>query len=262
MAVLPQSKIVIGWDVRGWMSKEQAVAVLALLGDRIEWLGFSERFKFSQAEALTLSSLLSPAFEGHIPSTLFDRTEIVLAIDAPLAFSSDFRALVNGESRLIKPPESEIDNPLAYRACERWIKEQFRKKPLSASFDKLGNNASLAITYARWLRSEGFSLVPQDGKPSTREIIEVYPGLTKTGIGRSHPAIPPIAGKIPTQFEPGTDIYDAAICALLGAAYSGWGRGLNIPELVPPADGIDMAEGWIFCLPPDYVRTFHVGQEG
>lgn len=258
MAVPPQSKIVIGWDVRGWMSKEQAVAVLALLGDRIEWLGFSERFKFPRSEALTLSSLLSPVFEGHLPSNLLDRTEIVLAIDAPLAFSSDFRALVNGESRLVEPPKSEIENPLAYRACERWVKEQFNKKSLSASFDKLGNNASLAISFSRWLRSEGFSLVPQDGTPSTRAIIEVYPGLTKSDMGRSHPAIPPLAQRIPTQFEPGTDIYDAAICALLGAVYSGWGRGLNIPELVQPVDGFDNAEGWIFCLPPDYVSSFQV----
>ena len=261
MAVLPQSKIVIGWDVRGWMSKEQAVAVLALLGDKIEWLGFCERFKFSRAEALSLSSILSPAFKGHLPSNLLDRTDIVLAIDAPLAFSSDFRALVNSESWLIKPPMSEIDNPLAYRACERWVKEQFNKKPLSASFDKLGNNASLAISFSKSLKSEGFNLVPQDETPSTRTIIEVYPGLTKTDMGRSHPAIPPLARRIPAQFEPGTDIYDAAICALLGAVYSGWGRGLNIPELVPPVDRFDMAEGWIFCLPPDYVRTFHVERE-
>ena len=262
MAVPPQSKFVIGWDVRGWMSKEQAVAVLALHGDRIEWLGFSERFKFSPLEPLTLSSLLIPAFEGHLPSILSDRTEIVLAIDAPLAFSSDFRALVNDESRLIEPPKSEIENPLAYRACERWVKEQFNKKPLSASFDKLGNNASLAISFSRWLTSEGFSLVPQDGTTSTRAIIEVYPGLTKMDMGRSYPAIPPLAQRIPTQFEPGTDIYDAAICALLGAIYSGWGRGLNIPELMQPVDGFDNVEGWIFCLPPDYVNSFQVEREG
>lgn len=259
MKLPPQSKIVIGWDVRGWMSKEQAVAVLLVLDDRIEWLGFCERFKFSQSEPLTLSSLINPTFEGDALLSIINFTDIIVAIDAPLAFSSDFCALVEGKPQFLEPPKSEIDNKLAYRDCERWVREQFNKKPLSASFDKLGNNASLAISLARGLKSEGFGLVPQDGKPSARSIIEVYPGLTKKGMGRHHAVISSLARYMPIQFEPGTDIYDAAICALLGAVYSGWGRTLNIPPLVQPTADYDVKEGWIFCLPPDYVKTFQEG---
>ena len=148
MKIPPQSKIVIGWDVRGWMSNEQAVAVLALSGSSIEWLGYCERFKFPRSEPLSLCSLLTPAFSSHILTSVMDCTEIVVAIDAPLAFSSGFCALLNGEAHQNSPPGTEIDNPLAYRACERWVRDQFNKKPLSASFDKLGNNASLAISLA------------------------------------------------------------------------------------------------------------------
>lgn len=261
MKLPPRSKIVIGWDVRGWMSKEQAVAVLRVLDDRIEWLGFCERFRFSQSEPLNLSSLINPAFEGDTPSGITDFTEIIVAIDAPLAFSSGFCALVEGKLQFLEPPKSEIDNKLAYRDCERWVREQFNKKPLSASFDKLGNNASLAISLASGLKREGFSLVPQDGTPSTRSIIEVYPGLTKNGMGRHHAVISSLAPYMPIQFEPGTDIYDAAICALLGAVYSGWGRALNIPSLMQPIADYDMTEGWIYCLPPDYVKTFQEALE-
>ncbi len=261
MKIPPQSKIVIGWDVRGWMSNEQAVAVLALSGDSIEWLGYCERFKFPLSKPFSLSSLLTPAFDSHLLPGVLECTEIVIAIDAPLAFSSGFCALVNGRPQPNSPPKSEIYNPLAYRACERWIRDQFNKKPLSASFDKLGNNASLAISFASSLKHERFSLVPQEGTRSSRSIIEVYPGLTKIGMARKHPAIPPLAQEIPAEMEPNTDIYDAAICALLGAIYLGWGRELAIPDLVQPIDGIDKAEGWIYCLPPDYTRSFCMGRE-
>lgn len=261
MARSPHRKLVIGWDVRGWMSNEQSVAVLAVSDENVEWLGFCERFRFPQSKPFEFSSLLKPIDGSDRWVGEFQDSATVIAIDAPLAFPSDFRALVNDKPKQITPPASELTNTLAYRQCERWIKEQFGKKPLSASFDKLGNNASLAISFSRSLKREGFSLVPQDGSTSTRSIIEVYPGISKTGMRRVHLAIPPLARKIPAQFEPGTDVYDAAICALLGAVYLGWGRRLNIPKLVQPFEGNEKDEGWIFCLPPDYVRSFQVGEK-
>jgi hypothetical protein len=250
------TKIVIGWDVRGWMSSEQAVAVLAIKGERIEWLGFAERFRLQQSVSLKLSSLLGPVFENTLLSAEFADVQIIIAIDAPLAFSTGFRSLVGGNVLSIAPPKTEIENPLAYRACERWVKESFGKKPLSAAFDKLGNNASVAIALCQALKDEGFAVVPQDAPFSAKGIIEVYPGITKSGPKRIDPAILPIAEHIPNHFIPGTDIYDAAICALLGAVYAGWGTKLDIPELVQPLKSFDKSEGWIFCLPPKYVRAF------
>jgi hypothetical protein len=256
MSTYPFSQVVIGWDVRGWMSSNQAVAVLAKNGQDLEWLGLADRFRLSSQNGLSLSSLLIPSLDDWTLSAISDRTEVIIAIDAPLGFSTEFRALLNGHGTLVEPPKSEIENPFAHRACEQWIYEEYGKKPLSASFDKLGNNASLAMSVSSALKRERFSVVPQDGTFTRKSIIEVYPALAKVGMKRRSGAIPPLATILPSELQPGTDIYDAAICALLGAVQMGWGQELGIPGLVQPLQGFDTAEGWIYSLPSSYVRSF------
>ncbi|MCV5480433.1 hypothetical protein OFN48_34325, partial [Escherichia coli] len=71
--------------------------------------------------------------------------QLALGIDAPLAFPRALRDLLNGQPHSCAVPEREIDNPYAYRDCERWLYQQYGKKPLSATFDRLGNNATLAL---------------------------------------------------------------------------------------------------------------------
>lgn len=256
MGSFPHIQIVVGWDVQGWMSKKQAVAVLSKRGQELEWLAFREGFKFTPHRKLDFQSLLGPEVEGTLDDAGFEQADLLIAIDAPLAFSSSFRDLVCGTAASCQAPESEIQNPLAYRECERWVHQNFSKKPLSATFDKLGNNASLAITVARSLNKEGFTLVPQDGPAGPKSIIEVYPGLAKIGLKTIDPAIPPLARMIPAKIERGSDIYDAAICALLGAVQLGWGNEIGVPGLMQPVEGFDSTEGWIYCLPPKYVRSF------
>jgi predicted nuclease with RNAse H fold len=256
MSAYPLSQVVIGWDVRGWMSNKQAVAVLAKNGQDLDWLGFADRFRLNLQTDSSLSSLLIPVRNGSALSAISDRTEVIVAIDAPLAFPLEFRALLNGHWSLVNPPKSEINNPFAYRACERWIYDEYGKRPLSASFDKLGNNAALAMSVASALRREEFSVVPQDGRLTRKSIIEVYPALAKVGMKRRNPAIPSLATMLPSELQPGTDIYDAAICALLGAVQMGWGREHGIPELVQPREGFDASEGWIYSLPSSYLNSF------
>ena len=62
MGLKLETKIVIGWDVRGWMSKQQATAVLAVNGNQIDWLGSAERFGFAPEKPLGLASLLKQEF--------------------------------------------------------------------------------------------------------------------------------------------------------------------------------------------------------
>ena len=82
------------------------------------------------------------------PDAGLPRAERVsLAIDAPLAFPRAFHGLLQGKLATEQVPEDEMTNPYAYRDCERWLHEQYGKKPMSASFDKLGNNATLAAVY-------------------------------------------------------------------------------------------------------------------
>ena len=155
----------------------------------------------------------------------------------------------------IKPSPTEIENPFAYRDCERWVHQEFGKKPLSAAFDKLGNNATLAITVARALRKEGFSLLPQDANTAEKAVIEVYPAIVKRGAKKIDRAIGALEKHIPHELEPGTDIYDAAICALIGAIHAGWGADHGLPALTSIPDGYDPKEGWIYSLPAEYVKA-------
>jgi hypothetical protein len=55
---------------------------------------------------------------------------------------------------------------------------------------------------------------------------------------------------------PGTDEYDAAVCAILAAVFAGKGNALGLPGLVGPQAGYDPAEGWIYGLPAEYVRAW------
>jgi len=154
----------------------------------------------------------------------------------------------------ITPPSSEIYNPLAYRDCERWIQQQHGKKPLSASFDKLGNGATLAMALCQSLRTEGYQLLPQDGDDAARAIIEVYPAIVKQQAKREAPAIAVLDQLIPSGIEAGTDQYDAALCALLAAVKAGAGAHLGLPDLVGLQPGFTPEEGWVYSLAADYVR--------
>jgi len=253
--------IAIGWDVRGWRSRDQVVAVAAVRNQKFEWLGISRPFQFGANTALDFDSLLIPAIGVEMTKDAKRGEQIIVAIDAPLAFPIALKQLLNGTSFPCTPPEREIDNKLAYRDCERWVANQFAKKPLSASFDKLGNNASLAICVALGLGSDGFSIVPQDCASHTKSVIEVYPGIMKRGSTRSDHAIEPIARHIPSNLNPGTDSYDAAICAILAAVHGGVGNILGLPDLVPPNDANDPKEGWIYGLPSEFVESHRFKKE-
>lgn len=249
------SIIAIGWDVRGWRGNQQAVAVLKLnkaTGDIQWWV--SDDFQFQTNEPLSLSSLLIPTLGDIFEELLADANQVVLGIDAPLAFSQAFATLLTDHDSEYLPTNRQMDNPLAYRDCERWIKDEHLKTPLSASFDKLGNGATLAIALTHSLKKEGFTLVPQDGLNSNKSIIEVYPGIVKVGTQRELPAIKPIHNHIPKYVIPGTDQYDAAICALMAAVYAGSSEQLDLPEVINFQPDFDPKEGWIYGLPANYVR--------
>ncbi len=133
------------------------------------------------------------------------------------------------------------------------MKQTYGKKPLSAAFDKLGNNATLAISLCQELRKIGFSVIPQDKDKATRAAIEVYPGIVKAGNRKIDRAIGPVDRHIPSDLEAGTDEYDAAICAILGVAYAVGGNLMGLPNLVQPPSGQNVSEGWIYSLPAEFV---------
>ena len=263
----------IGWDVGGWMGKKQGVAAVRLGADGLHWVGRPTAFQLSRRDRLTPEDLLRRA---GVDQVLPDE-RIVVAIDAPLGFPSSFCRFVSGwpfgdKEHLpsLGRPHREIDNELAYRETDRHIHEQFRivqddvvtktaKKPLSATFDKLGNNATVAISHVRsWREEHGFVVRPMDAyaEGQNRTVIETYPALVKERRSeargeRVQAWFRDRMGDIPEGMTEPSDEFDAAICAVLAACYGADSAGL--PWLVGPEDvGISdetvRGEGWIYYL--------------
>lgn len=240
----------IGWDVRGWQGNAQAVALVAWRrGEQgVHWLGVSPLFRLSSRAAPDRYALLMPLLkEKGRCDALLAHPRLAMGIDAPLAFPRAFCALLAGQGEAVPVPEREIDNPYAYRDCERWLHGRYGKKPLSASFDRLGNNASLALVMGAALAP--LVRVPQQAPAAARALLEVYPALAKQG-GRGTSARPAIGALLPADLQPGTDPYDAALCALMALQYAADGAVGALPPLqAPPAD-FPRDEGWIYHFAP------------
>jgi hypothetical protein len=250
--------LAVGWDVGGWRGSKQAVAVVRQLDQQREWVGRPRAFSI---EALTQSggSILDLIRLGwqKAPVELLDQYRIVLAIDAPLGFPVAFQQLIfrhpSRQPRHTIELGPEISNPFAYRETDRWVHQSFGKKPLSASFDKLGNVATVAMYHAeRWANTAGIPIVPFQPDDGCHAIIEVYPALVKNpadGVCASR-----FARHLPDDLPPQSDRLDAAICALHALAYALHGQDSELPRLVGPPDILDQSavssEGWIYHFPP------------
>lgn len=257
------------------MGTRQGVAVVQVHpGSGVEWLGRPTAFQMPLGRLLAPADLLDHA--GVSPDVLDDH-QVVIAVDAPLGFPVNLCRFLTGwpygatdSTVSVSRPEREIDNPLAYRETDRHIHERFRlvhngvvtrqpKKPLSPTFDKLGNNATVAIAHVRtWREHHGFVVRPMDdpGGHHPRIVIEVYPALVKekrTGARgeRVQSWFKDLMGEIPGGVEEPSDEFDAAICAVLGASYAARGSGLPRlvePESVMPQGAVETVkrEGWIY----------------
>ena len=232
----------LGWDVGGWLGKNHGIAVVEWQNDELKWLSFPV------ATRLPKCGIFTPAdFHKEIDNVDSDTT-VVLGIDAPLGYPVAYQRLVSGGCPTMEKPDAEIDNIFAYRETERHIYRTFKKKPLSATFDKLGNNTSLAITTVRrWCVEHHFLLQPSSSsKMSNRDIIEVYPALIKT-VPFSD-VYSNMIRMIPAEVGVDSDAFDAAICALVALSYGLAGKSSLLPEVVRPPEGWDKEnnEGWIY----------------
>ncbi|MBY5920942.1 DUF429 domain-containing protein [Ferrimonas balearica] len=253
--------IAIGWDVGGWQGKKQAVAVAAWRrGDKaVTWLGISPAFSLSQRAPLSLDTLLSPA--GVSVDVVAKAKQVTIGIDAPLAYPLAFKRLLAGEPVLDTAPQAEIDNPLAYRDCERWVHWTFGKKPMSPVFDRLGNNATVAMSALHALRRQGYSVLPQDADEAIRAVIEVYPALLKDAAESASPAKPMFRPFLPDPVPQTGDVYDAALAALVALGHGlcalGEEEALSLPCILGPAPGYVRDEGWVYALNCGKVISTH-----
>ncbi|TDL31064.1 DUF429 domain-containing protein [Jeotgalibacillus sp. S-D1] len=239
----------IGWDVGGWMGHNHGVAICQWerRTNQIVWRGKAAEISIPAQGLLSLKQLTSEVEPAFTFEDIGMNTLIVIGIDAPLGFPAAFNRLINGEKPEMQKPDKEINNPLAYRVTDREIYSVFGKKPLSASYDRIGNNATAAMMHTKLWENEGFKTLPfQTATESDRRlIIEVYPALVKEK--RFEEAHNKIRRFIPDDAVPGTDAYDACICALYAVAYGSQGNVL--PELQsPPENKAEeiKEEGWIY----------------
>ncbi|ALC90309.1 hypothetical protein AM500_11320 [Bacillus sp. FJAT-18017] len=233
----------IGWDVGGWLGNNHGVAACVWeegMGS-VEWIGSPSSIALPEDRLLRIPELVK-AISKEYALIEDDETMIVIGVDAPLSFPSAFAQLLGGADVDIRKPAREIDNIFAYRDTDRHIHAVFGKKPLSATFDRIGNNATVAMAHIKMWEKEG-DFVTYPFHPSNAEnnkvILEVYPALVKER--KSTEAFPGIKQLLPTGLVPGTDAYDAAICALYAIAFGS--SGTPLPALVGPNGTCD---GWIY----------------
>ena len=174
------SLLAIGWDVGGWMGKNHGFSIIHWnkKENDFKWLGKSVELKIPAASTFSLDYIIEKVTEGE-DLDLCDY-EIVIGVDAPLRFPKKFKEFINGSAEEFRRPEKEIYNPLAYRETDVHIYETLGKKPLSAVFDRLGTNCTVAMVHLKkWMEEYDFSLPPIKDKRNNRDIIEVYPALLK-----------------------------------------------------------------------------------
>lgn len=244
----------IGWDVGGWMGHNHGVAICEWKqGEQVvQWMGVPAEISIPHGGLLTFENLAA-AVDPELNVANLEDTLIVIGVDAPLGFPAQFTRLLAGETPAVIKPTKEIENGLAYRFTDQEIYRIFGKKPLSASFDRIGNNSSAAIIHTRnWEQDFSFKLYPmRAAEPGDdRIIIEVYPALVKAQ--RFLDAHPGLAKHLPS-IQPGTDAYDACLCALYALAFATGGE--LLPRLQgPPQDHYIKDEGWIYYFDPESIK--------
>ncbi|MFW6048993.1 MAG: DUF429 domain-containing protein [Candidatus Bipolaricaulota bacterium] len=246
-----KNKIIsIGWDVGGWMGNNHGFAVCTgnPVDGKLTWVGSPVELAIPHGSTFSLEEVISTV--GGEGSIDLSEDRVAIGVDAPLGFPVGFTDFLAGDRGGFTRPEKEIYNGLAYRETDKYIYENFDKKPLSAVFDRLGTNCTAALVHVRkWSGKFGFVVQPRRTKEK-RNIYEVYPALVKDG--RHTPARPELRRLLPGDVTPGTDAYDAALCPLMGLGAETDGEIHGVPELVgPPAiDEVVEGEGWIYHFPP------------
>jgi len=249
---LADELLVIGWDVGGWMGNNHGFSLIKYRYQQESWCwsGNSVELGIPRDSLFALDYILEKA---SYKKPLSEHSQVIIAVDAPLTFPAEFKKFLNDNQYFLSRPSKEIYNPLAYRKTDRYIYEKFKKKPLSAVFDRLGTNATVAIAHLRkWRQEYGFSLLPVQKNRPNRIIIEVYPALLKNS--KAAPAFKPIKSLLPEDLSPNTNAYDSALCAIMGLAYKKEVNIKGLPELVkvPQDDEQAKKEGWIYHFPPRY----------
>lgn len=275
-----QRIISLGWDVGGWYGDKNACTVMEYYNGTLyqqppTLFDFRGNESIYDLESIT-NKILAPVknyLESHDKNL-----KIIIAIDAPLSFSKNFKQLVDRKIDVNNFSNVKKNNSIAFRTTEILINNKF-KNCLSPVFDSIGNPTTLGQLVMLKLKSIGFKYIPVDSisydsmESSNRIVIEVYPGILRGSIYYSNTSIIDSNGhfssdsyipckKYYSDLGSGSkpkssemDEYDSMLCSMLGISfaksfYGDQNNQIPLPELETRIDSKFVAdaaqEGWIF----------------
>lgn len=229
------AKVAIGWDVGGWNCDKNANSrdALVVLDGEGRLLGTPWRGNLRSLlnDALSGSDFLRGMLDRCNVSKGLSPQQVVVAIDAPLAFPSALLALLAGHGHQ-RQIDSSAANPYLYRFTERRLAEP-SSTPLSVVKDMIGSQSSKAIHAVR-----RFAPIQQDlgvwSDGAGLHMIETYPAACRRRfMDGGIPLIDGVTGH--------DDIVDAGLCAWVASTFMQSPAELEGPTVDAPPD-----EGWIW----------------
>lgn len=228
-------KIAIGWDVGGWNCDKNGKSrdALVMLDDHARLLGKPWRGNLRTLlnEAVDAEGLVRGMLERCKAPHSSALGDVVIAIDAPLAFPAALLSLLAGHAH--QPSiESNAANPYLYRFTERRL-AGLTTTPLSVVKDMIGSQSSKAIHAVRRFAPFQHELgVWSDG--AALRMIETYPSACRRRFFNGDvPMIEGVSGH--------DDIHDASLCAWVASVFMHSPADLEGPTEDAPSD-----EGWIW----------------
>ena len=281
MSETGQKIISIGWDVGGWYGDKNACTVMEYQNGTIRQqppilFDFRGNDSVYDLDSITTNKILEPV-KRYLDSQDVN-VKIIIAIDAPLSFSKNFKLLVDRKIDVRNFSNIKKNNSIAFRTTEILINNEF-KNCLSPVFDSIGNPTTLAQLVMLKLKSKRFKYIPVDSidydsiESSNRIVLEVYPGILRNSIYYSNTSIIDSTGHFSSEkYEPckkyysdlgsgskpkssEMDEYDSMLCSMLGISfaksfYGDQNNEIPLPEMETNIDSkfvSDAAqEGWIF----------------
>lgn len=259
-------ELCIGWDVGGWNCDKNPRSrdALVVLDAHRNLLGVPWRGNLREAindSGSCLDFIQSILYLCKADLSASELSRVTLAIDTPLAFSTDFVALLNGRTNVDEIEQSET-NPYLFRYTEQYLFQR-GLKPLSAIKDMIGSQATKGMhVLAKFSPEIKQTGVWTDGH--FLDVIEAYPSacmhsttvedLCKPFIDEAYVDDKPIGSFVDMGFKQITheDERDALLCALLAWLFEHQPKSLAWPDAETPE-----SEGWIF-VPKDFMPHDHV----
>lgn len=245
--------IFFGWDVGGWNSDEGTSrdALFALEGTSLNKLsicGSGRGYRPSPSAPFRDELLHSrdPSFLLELLGIQRMKRRVVLAIDAPLQWSTSFVELIQGRLPKEVPGNIAAENPIVFRLTERLLADF---SVVSAVRDRIGSQATKAQFFLRqfganpvrpgvfsmengWTVVETFPRVARMDLTTRRRVERFFPEVFPNGLGEK-----------PAPAD--CDLRDALLCAYIAAVFELGEKDELVRPLLSQISAAE-SEGWIW----------------